>query len=371
MPYLQRRRLVIDTDLDAQSTWRYKLPAVGAFTAFMVVVEAQREAQRAVAASPISIDMEVTKIEILEGGTRPLISLTGQQIDALNYWDFGHPVARKYRQEDATWNGHTFFLMGGRSLYDQEYGYDMSRLGETYIEVTHDMIAAVAEGFDEETARLRIYGYQWMGDGVPLFKGYFRSRQLAYWTTSDTDIIKVIPIPVGNPVRRVAVQACTRASTLGGTVKEYELVVNDGEYSPVHIRSAADYVQAEVAEYDLENELGGIDYCLINTAMDLPFWFSYYQDVLVNPYGLPSVWPRGPAFMTAPAYVIGNAATAGECTFTMRGWGFQKCLRIGFDHMHDGSDLLQTYGLGALDLICTEANSARAARVFVQDVLTY
>lgn len=371
MAYLQRRRLTIDSDLDSQSTWRYKVPSLGAFTAFEIVVEAQREADRAVNASPISIEAEVTKLELLEGGTRPLISLTGPQVDAMNYWDFKVATPRKYRQLDAQWNDHHFFLMGGRNLYDREYGYDMARLGETYIELTHDMTAAVAEGFDEETAKVTLYAYQWMGDNIPFFTGYYRSRQLAYWTTSAADILKTIEIPHGNPIRRICLQSVTRASTLGGTVKEYEVVVNDGEYSPVHIKSAKDWVMGEVGEYGLENELSGLDFINQVAIVDLPLWFSYYQSGSAIGYAdfLDALKIQG--LITAPMKVYHAHAHGHEMIFTMRGWGFQKCLRIGFDHCDDGFDLLQTRGLGALDLVCTEANSSRGARVFVQDVLTY
>ena len=76
-------------------------------------------------------------------------------------------------------------------------------------------------------------------------------------------------------------------------------------------------------------------------------------------------------FISLPAGL--NAITTGnaETSFISRGWGFQKCLRIGFDHFRDGSDLLQTRGMGALDLELTEAGSSRDCAVFVEDVVSY
>lgn len=371
MPYMLRRRITTDSDLDASGTWRYRLPRIGKFTAIELVVAANRLANRSAIQTVIPLEQECTKIELLEGGTRPLVSLTGEQLDAMNYWDNKVPNARRYRQLADRDNLMVFYLMGGRSLWDREYGWDMAKLGETYIEFSHDMTADVTHGFDASSAAVEVYAHQWMGDGLPEFTKYFRSRQLAYWATTGSSIIKTIPIPVGNPVRRVAFQAGTRASTLGGTATELELVANDGEYTPVHIKSLMRYVMQEVSEYGLENEVGGVDYLYCDSGHDLPYWFSYYQGGNVSGYASVAVQPEIMSLIQIPATVAGVAGTYQEVVFRVRGWGFQKALRIGFDHEDDGFDLLQTQGLGALDLIVTEAAASKDARVFVQDVLSY
>jgi len=368
---MQRRRLVAAGDISGDDPYRYKLPKTGRFTGFEIELRCQRANTRTLNTVVYPIETQIDKVELLRGGTRPIISLTGAQLDAMNYWDFKRPNPRRYRQEDATEERLALFLLGGRGLYDREYGYDMDKLGETYLEIDHSLTADATDKFDVSTSLLDVYAYQWMGPGIPSFKGYFRSRQLAYWTTAAAATIKTIEIPVGYPIRRIAVQAGTRARTLGATFSELEVIVNDGEYSPVHIKSCMDWVMAEVVEYGLHNLIGGIDYLVASTEMDLPYWWSYYQTVLAQNYGAsgqPVINTHG---ITIPARLQATTAVAGEAMFTTRGWGFQKCLRIGFDHEHDGFDLLPTAGLGALDLQVTEATADYAARCFVQDVLTY
>jgi len=371
MPYMQRRRLTSISDLNDHATWRYKFPTTGLFTGFELVVQAPRLADPTDNEKAIDIAEECTKIEMLKGGSQAIISLTGRQLDALNYWDFKRPNARRYRQQAAKDNIMFFYLMGGRDLWDREYGFDMRKLGETYIELTHDMIADVTEGFDCSESTLELYAHQWMGANLPSFKGYFRSRQLGYWTCAGSGIVKTIPIPVGNPIRRVAFQAATRAQTIGGTATALELVVNDGEYSPVHIKSPMRYVMQEVSEYGLENELGGIGYIFEYSAHDVPQWFSYYQDGSTCGHTNADVLPHISALIQQPFRLGPNTTSYGEVVFKCKGWGFQKCLRMGFDHERDGFDLLPTRGLGALDLVVTEAGSSRDARVFVQDVISY
>lgn len=371
MAYMLRQKLTTQGALEAVPTWRYKLPSVGKYTAIEIDVEAQRSAIRADADLVYPLESQVTKIELVEGGSRALISLTGSQLDALNYWSFGRPNARRYRQEAATGNIMRFYVMGGRDLYDREYGYDFGRMAETYLEYTHSMDADAAEKFDVSTHTVTLYGWRWMGDSIPNFSALLRARQIAAWATTSDGTIKTIQIPTGTPLRRIGVQAKTRAKTLGGTISDYELKVNNGEYSPVMITSALDWTMQEVQDYDLNNELGGIDYLAASEIMDLPSWFSYMQTLLAQNYGAsgqPVINVHG---ITAPMRLQATTAVAGEVIFSMRGWGFQKCLRIGFDHDHDGADLLKTAGMGSLDLELTEQVASADAAVFIEDVLTY
>lgn len=371
MGYMQRVRITKDSDLDDDTTWRYKLPSLGKYTAFELRINCDRYATRTLNTVVHTLENCISKIEMLAGGARALLSLTGTQLDAMNYWDFKRPNFRRYRQEAGTGNDLILFLMGGRDLYDVRYGWDMARLGETYLEYTYDLQEDVADYFKADDHDVSLYGYRWMGPGEPNFIGYLRSRQLAAWTTSAADALKTIAIPVGSPVRRIGVQTKTRAVTLGGAFSELEVRCNEGEYSPIIVKSMMDWAMAEIAEYGLYNEVGGMDYIVADTLMDLPYWFSYYERVLALPYVTTAHEDLNGRFITLPAGVSSGTSAAGEVTFGVKGGGFQKCLRLGFDHDYDGLDLLQTGTLGSLDLLVTEAAADKAAAVFVQDIVSY
>ncbi len=371
MPYLQRRRLTAAGDISGQDPFRFKLPKSGKFAGFEIDIRCQRANARTLHTVVYPIETQLDKIEMLRGGTRPIISLTGQQLDVSNYWDNKVPNPRRYRQNDATEERLVLFLHGGANLYDREYGFDMDKLGETYLEIDHSLTADETDKFDVSTSLLDIYAYQWMGAGIPNFKGYFRSRQLAYWTTSAADVIRRVSIPFDNPIRRVCVQAGTRAMTVGGTIKDIELVVNDNLYSPVHIKSPMRWLLAEAAEYGLHNEIGGIEYMVDTQQMEVPRWWSYFQTLMGNTYGSYSGEVVTALGITLPARLVHQSTGNKEFNFTYRGWGFQKALRIGFDHEADGFDLLKPNGVQTLDLLCIENAASRVARVFVQDVVSY
>jgi len=289
----------------------------------------------------------------------------------MNYWDFKRPNARRYRQAEDTDNDVVLFLVFGRDFYDKVYGLDLQRVGETYLEYTYNLKEGTAEYFKANDHDIRLYGWQWMGEGVPDFQGYMRSRQLAYWTTAAANNIKEVKIPIGNPIRRIGVQACTRAYTLSTTFSEIELRVNNGEYSPVLVKAPMRWVMQEVAEYGLHNVVGGIDYLVGTSEIDLPYWWSYIESVEASPYAYAGEMNLEVHGITIPARIRANTTGNQEASFVTRGWGFQKALRIGFDHEYDGSDLLQSRGMGALDLVLTEAVASAEARVFVQDIMSY
>ncbi len=371
MAYMLRQRMTTVGALSATPTWRFKLPRVGKFTAFELVVDCQRYATRADATVVYPLERMVSKVELVEGGSRALLSLPGTQLDALNYWSFGRPNARRYRQEAATGNILSLFILGGRDLYDRDYGYDLARLNETYIEYSHLMDSDTAEKFDVSHHTVTVYGWRWMGDSLPTFRGLLRARQIAAWTTTGADVLKTIPIPVGTDIRRIGVQAKSNDRTLGSTVTKIELMVNNGEYSPVTITSPLGWTMQEVQDYKLHNELSGIDFLVSTTATEIPRWWSYFAQLQGNTYGAFTAEAVKSLGITLPARLEYDSTGSKETVFSYSGFGFQKCLRIGFDHERNGADLLRTAGLGALDLQLTETAASRDAAVFYEDIVPY
>lgn len=370
MPYMLRQRLTNKTALSGTPTWRYKLPALGKYTALELAINCNRHTDRADATLVYPLEREITKVELLEGASRALVSLTGMQLDASNYWDFKRPNGRRHRELDATGNMLNLFLMGGRDLYDREYGFDFAKLDETYLEYTHTMATDADYRFDVSDHEVSLYGWRWMGAGAPNFKGYRRQRQLAAWTTTGTGTIKNIEIPVGNPVRRIAIQATADDTRIAGTVSKIELRVNDGEYSPVTINSPMQWTMQEVADYGLNNVVAGNSYIISTSSTEIPRWWSTYQGIQAVTTGIYAGEALMALYITLPARLTYPTTGDKEALFESRGWGFQKCLRIGFDHDYDGFDLLQTRGMGSLDLELTEV-TGKTAKVFVEDLLTY
>ena len=371
MGYMQRTRILSASDLDDAATWRERLDLSGRVSAIEMRINCDRYAARASGTVVYPLEACISRIELLRDATTPLISLTGRQLDALNYWELGRPNPRRYRQNADCGNDLVLFLMGGRGFYDREYGWDFDRLSKVYLEYTYNLHEDTAEYFAAGDHDIKLYAWQWKGDGVPSFRGYFRTRQLDAWTTTAANAEHKVEVPATYPIRRVAVQSLTSGTTLGGAFTKLELQVDKGAFSPVIINSPMDWAMSEVQEYGLYNQVGGIDYQVAATVCVLPSWFSYYDFIHLTPYAADIEDQMVYGLITIPPSTYQTTSEAGEFIFNESGWGFQKCLRIGFDHEYDGFDLLRVPAGKSLDLLCTEAAASKSVAAFVQDVVPY
>lgn len=371
MAYMQRTRILSDSDLDDDTTWRERLDLSGKITAIEMRINCDRDQTRADHTTVYTLADCITRIELLRDATTPLISLTGEQLDAMNYWELGHPNPRRYRQLEGGGNDLVLFLMGGRGFYDREYGFDFDILDKVYLEYTYDLQEDVAEYFAGNDHDIRLYAWSWQGSGVPSFRGYFRQKQLDAWTTTAANAEHKVEIPATNPIRRVGIQCKSDDTTLGGAISELNLRVDKGAYSPAVIKSMMDWVIAETSEYRLHNEIGGIDYAVNTQQNEIPRWWSYFDTLLSQTYGSYSAEVMTNLGITLPARVVAQTTGNMEVLFSYRGWGFQKCLRIGFDHEPDGFDLLRVPSGKALDLVVTEAAASKSLAAFFQDVVSY
>jgi len=66
-----------------------------------------------------------------------------------------------------------------------------------------------------------------------------------------------------------------------------------------------------------------------------------------------------------------DSAQISEVNYQARGYGFQGCLLIGFDHLPDEAELLETAGMSALKLILTETADGLTGAVTLQEVMAY
>ena len=371
MAYMLRKRILTDNDLDDDTTWKEDLPDSGSVTAFELRINCNRYANRDDLNVVYPLADCISRVELIAESTRKVVSVSGRQLDFLNYIDFKRPNPRRHREVGGGGNCLVLYLMGGRSLYDREYGFDMAKLSNAFLNYTYNLHEGTAEYFAANDHDITVYEWVWKGPDAPSFRGYFRSRQVLDYTTAGADDLHVLKITPGLPLRRIVVQKKTAASSLGGTWSEIELEVNNGEYSPVRITSPMDWVMQQVSDYGLQNRTSGLVYLdAANTGAYLPQDFAYFQGGNLNHYGVGEAGGYGHIWgITVPLRC--HASAVGEYNYTLEGYGYQGCLLIGFDHEADGGDLLDTAGMSALKLLLTETAADKAGAVVLQEVVTY
>lgn len=369
--YMLRKRILTDSDLDDNTTWKRDLPDTGSITAFELRIQCNRHADRDDLDVCYPLCDMVSLVEIISEGTTKVQSISGRQCDFFNYLDFKRPTPRRHREVAGGGNDLTLYLMGGRGLYDTEYGFDMAKLKNAFLNYTYNLHEGVAEYFAANDHDVQVYAWHWMGPGAPTFKGYFRRRQVLTYTTTGGSVIKTLPITPGPPLRRVVVQKKDFDETLGGTWSAIELEVNNGEYSPIVITSPMDYAMQQVPTYQLRNRSGGLIYLdTANSAAYLPADFAYLQSGSVTHHAVAEAGDYGSLLgITLPLRAYANAV--GEYVYEVEGYGYQGCLNLGFDHLPDMGDLLITRGMGALKLHLTETEATNTGAVSLEDVIFY
>lgn len=369
--YMLRKRILTDSDLEDATTWKQDLPNTGSITALELVINADRHANRAVATVEPSLASCISRLEIISESTKKVISVTGPQLAFLNYLDFGRAPARVHRELADAENRLHLFLLGGRSLYDTEYGFDMAKLKNAFLNYTYDLQEGVAEYFKADTHDINVYEWMWMGSDAPKFKGYFKTRQVLAYTTTGADVVKTLPITPGLPLRRVIVRNKETDTAFGGVISDIELEVNNGEYSPAHIVTPQDWLRAQPFDYGLANQDVHQTY-IVAAATDqdvLADWSNYEAVVLQGGSPAAAAACAVPDLTATPPDI--QASVTGEANIFTVGYGYQGCLLIGFDHFVNGEDLLHTAGMGALKLYLTEVAAGDDVAVVLQEVELY
>lgn len=371
MPYMLRKRILTQNDLADDATWKADLPDSGAVTAFELRISCKRLADRQLHAVVYPLVDMISRVELIAESTKKVVSLTGRQQDFLNYLDFKRPNPRRHREVLNGGNDLVLYIMGGRSLYDREYGFDMAKLSNAFLNYTYNLHENTPEYFVANDHDITVYQWAWKGPDVPIFKGYFKSRQVLSYSTTGQYNIKELKITPGLPLRRIVVQKLTGTETLGGTWTDYELEVNNGEFSPVRITSAMDWCMQTVSDYGLLNRQTGKVYTHdVDGTPLLPNDFSYYDNIEATQFGVRV--PDSVSIYTdisVPPRI--SIETVGEANYTGWGWGYQGCLLIGFDHEDDGFDLLDTAGMSSLRLLLTEADTDLLGAVALQEIVLY
>lgn len=377
MGYWLRKLLHTESSVSSDDTYRYKLPVTGLFSAFSVQLQATRYQTRDHLTTDDWLRDAITKIEMLSEGTKVIKSLRGAELNALNTFDFRQIPRAQYREYDAGYNIDTLYLLAGRSLQDKEYMFDMSRFADPEIALTNAIREDAARGFDDESLQYKIFGWRWMGEPLPMPKGYFRADERLYYDTSADGTIKPLQITTGKRIRRILVKGWEERHSIAKHFDKLELEVDEGAYSPI--------VADNMMELALQNKL---DYGL-NLAQDFPVYIyevnSTHQADAFMPYHSSVQGVLVPATADlVPSVTVGNgvvdavivvdsggAFTASWIECRVDGAGYQRAVLLGFDKAPDLADMLDTKNMGILKLLITEGDADDTVSVVVEEEVLY
>ena len=263
--YWQLEYLREGDTMERNSTYRLDLPDNGMLSAIQLRLENTKQVDAFLTTMNWRISDFIDKIEIIGNGSTVIKSITGNVLQALQFFDTGIASLDYWLSYGACTDRFNVMLLFGRYLYDQSFGLDLSAWNNVEIRITN---SATSTYYGSEfSVALLCY---WMRDGGG-FANYLRTEEWQKWTTV-SDETKYLELPTENKVRRVIFQC----------IPPYD---SDNIYNTV-MWNMIDDLEVSLKTGVLRIYKGGIDDLMRMNAVFLrKLVMTYPQYYMTNDYG--------------------------------------------------------------------------------------
>lgn len=306
----------------------------------------------------------VSKIELVDGSD-VLFSLSGYQLQALNYYDLRVTPDTEIIDGGNDWQHAVFLMDFGRWLHDPQLGFDPKKFSNPTLKITHDYqlvdtgavegkLLVLADLFDEK---------------VPSPIGFLTSKEIeTYSSTAAAN--KYIDLPTDHPFRKLLVRAYLTNKSFESEVDEIRLSEDNEKRIPIDV---------DVEPYIRE-------LCGIFPPMHEHFQFRI-QTTTTDVYVMPTYWPMLYGEWSQHNYATTRityteaerqgmrSATNGTYPFMGVCCGYvpHQTLAFMFGDQKDMADWYDVTKVGSLKLRLhgTSGSSAAAVAVFGQQLRTY
>lgn len=372
MGYWLRKRLTTISAPSAGSTYRYKLPSTGLYSAFSIRMQGRRDATRSAEAKTQQLHEAITKVEMTSEGVKVIKSMRAREILALNLFDFKHVLEMQDGEEDDDYNVFTIYLLAGRNLHDKKWMFDMSKFTDPELAITNAITSDTSEDWGTTELEYQIFGWRWIGDPVPTPVGYMRADERLHYDTTGANVVKPLEITRGHRIRRLLVMGWEAEHMLGEHISRLELEVNEGEYSPVTIPHLMEWAWQNKEDYGLEIRthralwMAAVDTTYdCDCNMDIPQFVSIFNDGSATADSSCRSWDYASGIIHAQSDI-----GARHCML-VEGAGYMTSIVIGFDLDAELEDMLDTAGMAKLELEITETADGDTVSVVVEEEILY
>lgn len=189
-------RLEKDKKVTHADTTTIDLPESGLLSA--IIVQLEGYSANGLNAIPLQrlID-HITKIEVTDGGTKTLESLTGIEQRASNFYRLGKVMPELFDGYNLKKQWTSFVIPFGRSLFDKKYMLDLGAWDDVDLEITNDLTTSYLA--DSVVANVDLVMAHDMPAPPSYIKAYEWKKEVA---DKDTDWVDV-KIPTADPIRRL------------------------------------------------------------------------------------------------------------------------------------------------------------------------
>ena len=251
--YWQQRKLYSGETFSVSSTYRRDLPEYGYLSSLMLQISGDQASDFAIGGGLWRIIDYITKVEVIANGSQVVKSLTGQQAQALAFYDQLIPALDTWRGYATNTQFCNILLNFGRRAYDPDYGLDLSKYDNVEVRVTTNATASqFTSGFSIDVTGI----FQQPQEQVRTL-GYLRSEIWRTWTTVQ-DAWQYFTLPIDYRLRRILLHAIPAYDSTAHTadtqftnclydiqhfIKTGQVTVFDGRLADLVRMNAYDYGQ--------------------------------------------------------------------------------------------------------------------------------
>lgn len=137
MVYLKHQRKYKQKALTIADTNTLELPEAGILSAIQLEFE-QVNATGIISQEHRPLIDHLTSLEITDGGTKVMYSLTGQEAAAIDFYNLGRVPPSSRIEYDSNYQRQTLVLPFGEYIGDPKHGLDLASWDECNLEITND-----------------------------------------------------------------------------------------------------------------------------------------------------------------------------------------------------------------------------------------
>ena len=320
----------------------------------------------------VRIHDDIDKIELVDGSDT-LVSVSGIELQALDFYHFGKDVYRYVDESGAAVQHEAFIIPFGRFIGDPEYYFDPKRFTNPQLKITTSLTIDAAAGFATGTLSLSAIA-KVFSEVPPAAKGFFMLKNLYSFTTVASGD-ETVNMPRDYPYRAIMVRAFESGTAFETDLTNLKLSCDNDAFIPFDLSSGdlvrhnVDWrgkINLELKSFRTDSDvislwLPYIDVALATSLVD--FDVATIEAASVNNITLQLI-----ELTTSPSVAKATADSAQLIKAVGYAPFFTVCYPFG--DLIGQPDYFPSTKYGNIDLKLTQGGAGAAASVVLQQVRT-
>lgn len=303
----------------------------------------------------------VSSIQLVDGSD-VLMSLSGQEAQALDFYDTLQGREYEMDMRNAMPDQEIFNINFGRKLWDSDLAFDPKKFNNPQLKISHNRSNG---GSNPSSSYLSVYA-DVFDEKVATPVGWLMAKEFYTFTTS-ASAYKSIDMPKDYPLRRLLIQAEYAGNSFTDNIDELRLGENNLKKVPIDL-NIYHLIAGIMKKYPLYHEI---------IAQTLPATGGN-NTTYVTPGEIINVAPgvRGSPTVYQNATDSGGTATMyssapAECHSLVTGFMPHGVLPVDFGNLDDMTDWYDITKIGALELRLHQVAASVTVNVILQQLRKY